>query len=101
VRLPFIDQSILSGHEAVINANERQAVDARGVPSRSVTDSRKSNATSWSLSAAGGIVLLGEPLTPRFLIASAATLTWASAGARGPGPNRTDFAKILIAVEGR
>ena len=58
------------------------AADARRVPSRSVTDSRKSNATSRSLSAAGGIVLLGEPLTPRFLIASAATLTWASAGAR-------------------
>jgi uncharacterized protein YeaO (DUF488 family) len=30
---------------------QMHAVDARGVPSRSVTDSRKSNATSWSLSA--------------------------------------------------
>jgi hypothetical protein len=44
------------------------AADARRVPSRSVTDSRKSNATSWSLSAAGGIVLLGAGEADNFLL---------------------------------
>ena len=32
VRLSLIDQPILSGHEAVINANERQAIAAAQLP---------------------------------------------------------------------
>src|SRR6202023_4392207 len=32
VRLSLVDQPILSGHEAVINANERQAVSAAQLP---------------------------------------------------------------------
>jgi hypothetical protein len=59
VRLSLIDQPIRSGHEAVINANERQAIAAAPVPDFS-TDKEGRERSSPSL---------GQPLPKRQLFA--------------------------------